>query len=87
MRINLKRGSWHFGGNVPKKFDSHINLSVPGYADGHKIIKKFSDYFLNNNSTCYDLVCSTGTLLIELSKYSNKKNVKFIGLDCAVFCV
>ena len=81
MRINLKRGAWTFGDNVPKKFNTHIQKSVPYYKEGHELIKKLSDFFLTNKSRCYDLGCSTSSLLIKLSKFSNKKDLQFIGLD------
>ena len=81
MRINLKRGAWTFGDNVPKKFNTHIQKSVPYYKAGHELIKKLSDFFLTNKSRCYDLGCSTSSLLIKLSKFSNKKDLQFIGLD------
>ena len=81
MRINLKRGAWTFGDNVPKKFNAHIEKSVPYYKEGHELIKKLSDFFLTNKSRCYDLGSSTSSLLIKLSKFSNKKDLQFIGLD------
>lgn len=80
MKINKKRGVWNFGGNVAPNFTDHILRSVPFYKNGHEIITKFSDFFLKNGSICYDLGSSTGELLINLSKFTNKK-VKFIGID------
>ena len=81
MTINLKRGAWTFGENVPKKFNTHVEKSIPYYKEGHELIKKLSDFFLTNKSRCYDLGCSTSSLLIKLSKFSNKKDLQFIGLD------
>ena len=81
MRINLKRGGWNFADNVPKKFNVHIQKSVPYYEEGHELIKKLSDFFLTNKSICYDIGCSTSSLLIKLSKFSNKKDLQFVGLD------
>ena len=78
--IKKKRGAWNFGGNVPKNFIKHIDRSVPFYSVGHEIIKGYSDYFLKNESICYDIGSSTTELLIKLSKYTNK-NVNFIGID------
>ena len=78
--FSKKRGSWNFSGRVVPNFDDHINKSVPFYSTGHKIISQLSDFFLKNNSICYDLGFSTAELLIKLSKFSNKK-VKFIGID------
>jgi len=81
MRINLKRGAWTFGDRVPKKFNTHIQKSVPYYEEGHELIKKLSDFFLTNKTRCYDIGCSTSLLLTKLSKFTNKKDLQFIGLD------
>jgi tRNA (cmo5U34)-methyltransferase len=78
--IKKKRGAWNFGGSVPKNFVKHIDRSVPFYSVGHEIIRGYSDYFLKNESICYDIGSSTTELLIKLSKYTNKK-VNFIGVD------
>jgi len=78
--ILKKRGNWDFKGSVVRNFKQHINQSVPLYSKGHEIILALSDFFLKNNSVCYDLGSSTGELLIKLSKYTNKK-VKFFGVD------
>lgn len=74
-------GAWDFKQDVAKNFYSHINKSVPLYKEGHELILKLSDFFLKDKSICYDLGCSTSDLLIKLSKYTNKKKVKFIGVD------
>ena len=81
MTIKFKRGSWTFAGKVPTKFNNHVKKSVPYYNECHNLINQLSDFFLNNNSICYDLGCSTSTLLIKLSKFTNKKNIQFIGID------
>ena len=72
---------WSFGGSIPKKFENHIKNSIPYYLEGHNIINKLSDFFLYDKSTCYDLGCSTGNLLIKLANYTNKKEIKFNGLE------
>ncbi len=75
------RGKWSFGGRIPKEFDTHIKKSVPFYYEGHQIILGLSDYFLSKKSLCYDLGCSSSSLLIQLSKFTNKENIQFIGLE------
>ena len=60
------------------KFENHIKQSVPFYEEGHELIKNLSDYFLFENSNCYDIGCSTGSLLQKLSKFSN---LNFFGLE------
>ena len=81
MKILKKRGAWTFGGKVPLKFDRHIEKSVPFYNEGHDIIQNLSDYFLFENSTCYDIGCSTASLLQKISKFLNKKKLNFIGIE------
>ena len=66
--IVSKNASWSFGGNVAKHFDAHVRRSVPLYEEGHDLIGKISDFFLSNESKCYDLGCSTGKLIYELEK-------------------
>ena len=75
------RGKWSFGGKIPKNFDTHIKKSVPFYSEGHQIIIGLSDYFLSKNSVCYDLGCSSASLLTRLSKFTNKDKIKFYGLE------
>ena len=72
--ILTKDSSWSFGKNVPKKFTKHISKSVPFYLEGHEIITYLSDFFLKEKSICYDLGCSTGTLINKISKKHEKKN-------------
>ena len=79
-KIHLRRGQWTFGSNVPKQFDNHIIRSIPGYLEGHELIKKISEFFLTEKSVCYDVGSSTGTLLKKLSDY-NRKNIKLIGIE------
>jgi tRNA (cmo5U34)-methyltransferase len=80
--ITSINASWSFAGDVAKNFDSHVSKSVPLYAEGHTLIRKFSDFFLSDDSVCYDIGCSTGALLHSLyKKHAGKKNVTYIGLD------
>ena len=80
-KINSKRSNWRFDKSVVKNFDEHISKSVPLYKITHDIIVKFSDFFLKDNSLCYDLGCSNGTLLKEIALRQKKNNIKFIGYD------
>ena len=78
--IESANASWSFGGEVSKQFDDHVTKSVPLYNEGHDLILKLSDYFLHDDSICYDLGCSTGTLLQKISKYTSK-NLRLVGVD------
>ena len=80
--LSADRGSWSFDQIDHTSFESHISKSVPGYATGHKYISFLSDYFISSGSTVYDIGCSTGNLIRELSDYNHKKsNINFIGIE------
>jgi len=79
--IKSKRSNWKFDKSVAKNFDEHISKSIPFYKVTHDIIIKLSDFFLKENSLCYDLGCSNGTLLKKIALRQEKKKVKFIGYD------
>jgi tRNA (cmo5U34)-methyltransferase len=80
--IKSERGNWSFKSGVAKTFDSHVERSVPLYQEGHDLILDITDYFIKENSTIYDLGCSTGELLTKLHQHhSHKNNLKYYGLD------
>ena len=81
--IEALNSNWSFKGtNLVKKFDKHISSSVPLYKEGHELITSLSDFFIKDKSVCYELGCSTGTLLNQISKrHQNKRFNKFIGID------
>ena len=80
--IKVSNAGWVFDKKVVKNFESHVSRSVPFYNEGHDIICELSDFFLKKNSNCYDLGCSTGTLLKKLSDInSSKKNINYFGID------
>ncbi len=81
-KIVAKNASWSFSDGVCDNFDEHIEKSVPFYTEGHDLIAKLADFFLQNNSLCYDLGCSTGQLLKKLSERNSNKKIQFIGFDC-----
>ena len=80
-KIQIKNASWSFGKKVPKNFTKHIKKSVPFYSEGHEIILQLSDFFLKKKSYCYDLGCSTGTLINKISSRHPDKQIKFCGID------
>lgn len=80
--IDAYRASWTFGGDVPDKFVEHAQRSIPGYHEGHDLTCRLSDYFVHEDSICYDLGTSTGQLIRKLAEYnSKKKGVLWIGID------
>ncbi len=80
-KIFAENAAWTFGKNVPKKFTYHVKKSVPFYSEGHDLVVDLSDFFLKKNSFCYDLGCSTGTLINKLSNKHSKKKINFFGVD------
>ncbi len=79
--IGAKKASWTFGGSVCDVFDSHVSKSVPLYSESHKLGQQLADFFIHDNSTVYDIGCSTGALLRAMAENTNAKNVRFIGID------
>lgn len=81
MVIHADNASWTFGGNVAKNFSDHIRRSVPLYELGHDLVCKLSDFFVKDDSTCYEIGVSVGDLIAKLASHNNKKNAKWIGID------
>lgn len=79
--IAASTGRWTFDGEVAEVFDAHVSKSVPLYFEGQQLILQLSDFFLTQNSICYDIGCSTGTLLAMLAERHSGKDVSFTGLD------
>ena len=81
--IETKRASWTFGGETALSFDEHVSKSVPFYKEGQDLVTTISDYFVKDDSICYDLGASTGALTVALAKqYSDRgSNAQFIGID------
>ena len=80
--INATDSGWSFGGETSKNFVEHAKKSIPLYKEGHELISEYSDYFVKDNSVCYEIGVSTGELVMKLANRSSKKNnVKWIGID------
>ena len=80
--INSDNANWKFSGKMVTDFESHVSKSVPIYTRGHELIVQLSDFFIKEDSTVYDLGCSTGKLLIDLAQHNElKKKSKYIGVD------
>ena len=83
--ISAGKGRWSFSGKVSKTFDEHVDRSVPFYKEGHQLIVDMQEFFLQEESVCYEIGCSTGTLTKLLSennanKKTNVKNVAYNAL-------
>lgn len=81
--ITAANAGWSFDKGVASTFDEHVKSSVPLYVEGHKLICDISDYFVSDDSICYDLGTSTGELAAKLWEHNkvSKPNSRFIGID------
>jgi tRNA (cmo5U34)-methyltransferase len=80
--IESARGKWSFDGNVADTFVDHVRQSVPLYDAGHDLIASISDYFVRDDSVCYEIGTSTGQLLRRLAEHhSHKPGARWIGID------
>lgn len=80
-KIEAENANWSFSGDTSQHFDQHIKKSIPFYETSHELGVSISDFFLGDGSVCYDLGCSTGSLLDRLAKHHHNKRVQFIGID------
>ena len=71
---------FEFDEEVASVFDDMLDRSVPYYKEMQKLSISFANNFLEDGNRVFDLGCSTGSTLIELSKNS-KKSLKLFGVD------
>ncbi len=79
--IDAQNANWKFDEQVAEHFEEHISKSVPLYKEGHHLVTKLSDFFVKDDSICYELGSSTGTLTYKLAKHHNFRNAKFFGIE------
>ena len=80
--IKAANADWSFSGSVADTFSDHVKRSVPMYELGHDLVCNLSDYFVKEDSVCYEIGTSVGELLAKLATHNSlKKNVKWIGID------
>jgi len=78
--VSLNAG-WSFEG-IGYALTDHLRRSVPLYDEGHDLICRISDYFIQENSIAYDLGTSAGQLLAKLAaRHDGKTGASFIGID------
>ncbi len=80
-KISAQNANWNFKGEVVDKFEEHVSKSVPFYKEGHDLIVKLSDFFVKDDSTCYEIGSSVGTLSYDLAKHHEFRNTRFIGIE------
>ena len=79
--IAAENAGWSFGGEVADTFGDHVRSSIPMYDDGHELVCKLSDYFVRDDSVCYELGTSVGELLAKLARHNQAKSATWIGID------
>lgn len=80
--IETGRADWTFQGNVADTFVDHVRQSVPLYDQGHELVCAVSDYFVHDDSLCYEIGVSTGQLIRKLAEHHpGKPGVRWIGID------
>ncbi len=79
--IKADNAMWTFSGAVAKHFSEHVKRSVPLYELGHDLVCKLSDFFVRDDSTCYEIGASVGELTSKLARHNIKKSAKWIGID------
>lgn len=79
--IKAENANWQFNGDMVEHFEDHVCKSVPLYLEGHKLIENLSDYFVKEDSLCYELGSSTGTLLQKIAKRHAFREAQFIGIE------
>lgn len=80
--LTSTRGNWSFGGETARRFDEHVAKSVPLYFAGHDLLCDISDFFVQEDSVCYEVGCSTGTLTLRLAEHNNAiPSARFVGMD------
>ena len=79
--IKADNASWSFSGETAKSFSDHVKKSVPLYEEGHDLILKYSDYFIDDQSVVYEIGSSTGTLTRKLAQRNRHRKAKIIGID------
>jgi len=72
---------FEFDEEVAAVFDDMLQRSVPFYKESQAITEFFVDKYLEDKDTLYDLGCSTATLLLNIHRKLEKKDVELIGLD------
>jgi len=71
---------FEFDESVVSVFDDMIDRSVPFYREVIELTTSFALKYIKDNSTIYDLGCSTATTLINIASKSDY-NLNLIGID------
>ena len=79
--ITADNARWTFDG-IADSFEAHVSKSVPLYREGHDLIARIADFFLDGPGMVYDLGTSTGRLVRTLIEHNpNRPNLRIVGVD------
>ncbi len=70
-----------FNETVARVFDDMLDRSVPCYAEVIDHCARLLECFIAPGDTIYDLGCSTGTTLLQLSRLLAGHSLHYIGID------
>lgn len=73
--------AFEFDEQVTRVFDDMIGRSVPGYELLVRLIALYADIFVVENSTVYDLGCSTGVVSRVIAQQVKQRNCVIKALD------
>ena len=76
-------GDFTFNEEVAEVFDDMLNRSIPFYSTVLDSLAGLMRQQIPPGSTVYDLGCSTGTTLLELSRCLADLKLRFLGVDNA----
>lgn len=79
--LSLVEKTWRFDNEVAKKFDTHVNQSIPHYLAFQNYVARLSEWFLKDDCLIYDLGCSTGETINQLLKLKISTKYSIIGID------
>lgn len=75
-----KPSDFKFSSKVAVVFDDMVNRSVPFYEEMQRMIGELAADHYTDDSSIYDLGCSTGTTLLQMDQ-TVPANVHFVGID------
>ena len=64
-------------------FDSHIRKSIRGYNELLEDCVAFSEYFIDNDTSMFDIGCSTGSFLMHIweRNFRRAPQARYVGID------
>lgn len=79
--IAAENANWRFDGDTVKSFEDHVSKSVPLYEEGHDLVLALSDFFVQKDSTVFEIGSSTGILSYKLAQRVASKGARVVGID------